>query len=193
MIRINLLPFRVARKKENIRRQVSIFFLSIALILVSLFWYTLGLDKQIAQTRAETKEIQAQIALFKEKAERVTEIKRKLKILDDKLKIVVSLKEKRHEQLLLLEEVSDKLVPERMWIESLKADSTQVIIRGIAFDNPTIADFMRNLETSVLFSGIDLKLSKVQKFKDDITLKSFELLCSKKTGEPVTNTVEKGK
>lgn len=184
MIRINLLPFRVARKKENIRRQVSIFFLSIALISVFLFWYTLGIDRKIAKTREETRQVKEQIALYKERADRVTEIKRKLKILDDKLKIVASLKEKRNEQLVLLEEVSDKLVLERMWLESLKADATQVIIKGIAFDNPTIADFMRNLETSILFTGIDLKLSKVQKFTDDISLKSFELVCSKKSIEP---------
>lgn len=184
MIRINLLPFRAARKKENIRRQVSIFFLSIVLIFSALFWYTLSIDRKIAQIQEETRQVKQQIALYKEKADRVTEIKRKLKILDDKLKIVASLKEKRNEQLVLLEEVSDKLVLERMWIESLKADTTQVIIKGIAFDNPTIADFMRNLETSTLFSGIDLKMSKVQKFTDDISLKSFELLCSKKSIEP---------
>jgi type IV pilus assembly protein PilN len=184
MIRINLLPFRVARKKENIRKQVSIFFLLIVFILVLLVWYTMGIDKKIAQTKVETIKVKAQITLYKEKADRVTEIKKKLKILKDKLIIVESLKGKRREQLVLLEELSDKIVPERMWIESLKANSTHVTIKGVAFDNPTIADFMRNLETSSLFSGIDLKRSKIQKFKDEIMLKSFELLCRKKSLEP---------
>lgn len=184
MIRINLLPFRVARKKENIRRQVSIFFLSLVMISLLLTWYTLGIDKKIAETRAQTIQVQEQIALYKEKADRVTEIKKKLQILEDKLKIVSSLEEMRKAQLVLMDEVSDKIVPEKMWIESLKADSTQVTLMGVAFDNPTIADFMRNLETSPLFSNIDLKRSKVQKFKDNILLKSFELVCTKKTMVP---------
>jgi type IV pilus assembly protein PilN len=128
MIRINLLPFRVARKKENIRKQVSIFFLLIVFILVLLVWYTMGIDKKIAQTKVETIKVKAQITLYKEKADRVTEIKKKLKILKDKLIIVESLKGKRREQLVLLEELSDKIVPERMWIESLKANSTHVTI-----------------------------------------------------------------
>ena len=34
MIRINLLPFRAARKKENVRRQISLFLLSLAFLLV---------------------------------------------------------------------------------------------------------------------------------------------------------------
>lgn len=180
MIRINLLPFRVARKKENIRRQVSIFFLSIVMISLLLVWYTLGIDKEIIETRALTKQVKTQIALYKEKADRVTQIKKNLKILEDKLRIVSSLEEKRMEQLVLLEELAEKVVPERMWLERMKSDSAHVTIKGVAFDNPTIADFMRNLETSSLFSNIDLKRSKVQKFKEGISLKSFELLCTKK-------------
>ena len=43
MIRINLLPFRAARKKENIRRQVSIFLLSLAFLLIILFYYNWSL------------------------------------------------------------------------------------------------------------------------------------------------------
>jgi len=180
MIRINLLPFRVARKKENIRRQVSIFLLSIVMVSLLLAWYTMGVNKEIIETQARTAQVKTQIALYKEKADRVTAIKKNLQILEDKLKIVSSLEEKRMEQLVLLEELSEKVVPERMWLESVKADSTQVTIKGVAFDNPTIADFMRNLEISSLFSNIDLKRSKVQKFKEGVMLKSFELLCTKK-------------
>jgi len=180
MIRINLLPFRLARKKENIRRQVSVFFLSIMMIALLLTWFTLGLDGKIDKTRAKTVQVKAQITLYKEKADRVTQIKRDLKILEDKLKIVSSLEKQRNEQLLLVEELSAKIVSERMWIESLNANSTNVTMKGVAFDNPTIADFMRNLESSSLFSSIDLKRSKVQKFKDGIMLKSFEVLCTKK-------------
>lgn len=180
MIKINLLPFRLARKKENIRRQVSIFFLSIVMIGLVMTWYALGMDKKIVETRTLTKQVNTQIALYKEKADRVTQIKKNLKILEDKLKIVSSLEKQRNAQLLLLEELSDKVVPERMWINSVKADSKHVTLKGVAFDNPTIADFMRNLEISSLFSSIDLKRSKVQKFDDGVILKSFELLCTKK-------------
>ena len=34
MIRINLLPFRAARRRENVRRQTSIFFLSVVLVTI---------------------------------------------------------------------------------------------------------------------------------------------------------------
>lgn len=191
MIRINLLPFRLARKKENVRRQVSIFFLSILLIAAALFWYTDGVNREIKQTRERIASVKTQVALYKEKADRVTQIKKKLKILNEKLEIVASLQTKRNEQQILLEEMADRIVPERMWLESLNADANQVVIKGVAFDNPTIADFMRNLEASPLFSSIDLKRSKKRTFTGGIHLKTFELTCAKKKKAPAKK--KKGK
>ena len=71
----------------------------------------------------------------------------------------------------------DLVVPERMWLESFKTDSSGLIINGIAFDNPTIAEFMEQLEQSKLFSKVDLKTAKMKIFKDDVMLKSFEIMC----------------
>ena len=47
MIRINLLPYREARKKENIRRHVSIFFLVIVFTFLSMFYLNNVLNKKI--------------------------------------------------------------------------------------------------------------------------------------------------
>ncbi|MEE4365452.1 MAG: PilN domain-containing protein [Desulfotignum sp.] len=191
MIRINLLPFRLARKRENIRQQVSIFFLSILLLVVGLTWYTLGIKNAIVEKRLETDRVNAQIAIYKERADRVTEIQKRLKILEDKLQIVASLKQKRDEQLVLLEDLQARLVPEQMWIETLDADQTSVTMTGIAFDNPTIANFMKRLEGSSLFQEIDLKQARIKKFDQGASLKAFELKCLKQTAAP--DTTAKGK
>ncbi len=191
MIRINLLPFRLARKRENIRRQVSVFFLTILLLLVGLTWYTLGIKKTIDEKRHEIDRVNAQIAIYKERADKVTEIQKRLKILEDKLEIVASLKLKRDEQLMLLEDLQVRLVPEQMWIESLDADETTVTLTGIAFDNPTIANFMKRLEASTLFQEIDLKQTRIKKFDEGTSLKAFELKCLKRSAAPETSA--KGK
>lgn len=190
MIRINLLPFRLARKKENIRRQVSIFFLSILLLVSALTWYTLGIKNAIEEKQRETDRVNAQIAIYKEKADRVSEIQKRLKILEDKLQIVESLKQKRDEQLVLLEDLQVRLVPEQMWIETLDADERTVTVTGIAFDNPTIANFMKRLEASDLFQEIDLKQTRIKKFDEGTSLKAFELKCQKRSG--TTETTVKG-
>ncbi len=183
MIRINLLPFRVARKKENIRRQISIFFLLIILTIVALFWYTSVMNKQLLIITEKTKQVNFQISQYKEKADRVARIKKDLKVLEEKLEIVSSLKKQRREQLILFDGMTDLIVPERMWLESFQTNENSVMIKGIAFDNPTIAEFMEKLEKSSFFNKIDLKTAKIKNFKDGVILKSFELLCSKKKSE----------
>jgi type IV pilus assembly protein PilN len=179
MIKINLLPFRLARKKENIRRQISIFLLMILLSAVGLVWYTSVMNNQIQSTKAAIKKVETQTKQYKEKANRVAKIKKNLKTLEDKLAIVASLKSKRKQQLTLFNDMTGLIIPERMWIESLKTNSTSVTIKGVAFDNPTIADFMEELEKSPLFSKVDLKTAKMKKFKDSVMLKSFDVLCIK--------------
>lgn len=177
MIKINLLPFRIARRKENIRRQISIFFLLILLSSVFMFWYVQILDKQIKFVKEQTEQVNQQISIYKEKADRVTQIKNDLKALDEKLGIVFSLKKEKEKHFILFKSMPDLVIPERMWLESFKTDTAGLTIKGIAFDNPTIAEFMEKLEKSMLFSKVDLKTAKMKIFKDDIMLKSFELLC----------------
>ncbi|MBW2654615.1 MAG: PilN domain-containing protein [Deltaproteobacteria bacterium] len=194
MIRINLLPFRVARKKENIRRQISVFLLLIVLSAVALSWYTQFINKQIFTIKEKTEQVNSQISKYKAKADQVAKIKRSLKILEDKLAIVSSLKKQREKQLVLFDGMTDMIVPERMWLESFKTDNSRVTIKGIAFDNPTIADFMEKLEKSPLFDKVDLKTAKMKKFKDGVMLKSFELLCRKeKPKEEKKEDVKQGK
>lgn len=192
MIRINLLPFRVARKRENIRQQVSIFLLSVILVIVGLTWYTLVIDERITQKENEIQRLDAGISVYKEKADQVTDIKKRFKILEGKLKAIESLQFKRDEQLLLIEDLQSRMVPEKMWIESIHADESSVNLTGIAFDNPTIADFMKQLESSNLFLGIDLKQTVSKRFDGNLNLKAFELRCQKQPLAPDTQD-KKGK
>ncbi len=179
MIKINLLPFRVARKKENIRKQISIFLLLVLFTAVALVWYTQLINKQIVSIKEKTKQIDHQIVKYKEKVDRVVQIQKDLKILKEKLVIISSLKEQKKKQLMLFDGMTDLIIPTRMWLESFKTDKNSVTIKGIAFDNPTIADFMEKLEKSSLFSTVDLKTARMKKFKNNLMLKSFELLCQK--------------
>lgn len=193
MIRVNLLPFRLERKKENIRRQVSVFCLFILFSALVLVWYTLSMDKTLHQTRQKTQILENEIVKYKAKADQVTLIKKRLEILENKIQIVASLKGQRKEQLDLLEMLPEQIVPDRMWLDSLKSDATSVVIKGVSFDNPTIADFMKNLETLNRFSQIDLKRSKIEKMGNDVMLKSFELVCVKKAVQPEKSDTEKKK
>ena len=135
MIRINLLPFRAARRKENIRRQVSVFVLMIVLFVLGLAYYTIHLDKKMDLIRSDISGVKSQISLYKEKADKVTRIKESLAVLERKLAIVRSLELKRREPVELLDGMTSLVVPKRMWLTSLKTGESTVTLNGIAFDN----------------------------------------------------------
>jgi type IV pilus assembly protein PilN len=179
MIRINLLPFRLARKKENIRQQISIFLLLVVFSLVALYAATQMVNKKIEAIAQETKQVDLRIKTFKEKATRVKKIKSDLKRLEEKLVVVEDLQIQKDRQYVLFDTMTQLVIPGRMWLENLKITDTSVEIKGIAFDNPTIAEYMQKLEASPLFTAVDLKTAQMKKIKDDIQLKSFELLCRK--------------
>lgn len=192
MIRINLLPFRLARKKENIRQQVSVFSLSLICIFLALSWVIFALNDEISRTQNEAAQVKAESLKYKKKADKVSQIKKNLAILEEKLAIVENLKKRKNEQQILLEELAQRLIKTKMWLFSVGADAQTVSLKGIAFDNPTIAAFMRNLESSQLFGTVDLKLSKIKEFSDNIRLKEFEISCTKRLSEPAPGETDKG-
>jgi len=179
MIRINLLPFRAARRKENIRRQVSVFVLLLIFFMLALFYYNLLMNNTIARKRSEIKSVKKQIVLYKKKVNKVSSIKKKLKNMQQKFEIIKSLQVRRRESVELLDKMTGIIVPKRMWLTSLKTDNKNVKITGIAFDNKTVADFMTRLENSSLFSNVDLKNIRMKKIDKTIQMKAFEVLCRK--------------
>jgi type IV pilus assembly protein PilN len=160
------------------------------LVIVGLTWYTLGIDRRITQKENEIQRLDAEISVYKKKADQVKDIKKRFKILEDKLKIIESLQFKRDEQLLLIEDLQSRMIPGKMWLESIHADESSVTLTGIAFDNPTIADFMKQLESSDLFQEIDLKQTVSKRFDGNLNLKAFELRCRK---QPLVPEIQNNK
>ncbi len=183
MIRINLLPFRAARKKENIRRQISIFVLMLFLVAIILgYGYYLlnsrvkGLQKQVADTKIE-------VAKYKKITAEIEAIKKKLAILRQKRAVIEKLQTNRFEPVNLLDTMSLKIVEKRMWFTKFQAKGNNINIDGLAVDNTTIADFMVNLEGSGIFKQVKLKtiMSQGQKKGSGKSYKAFSLSCVKGT------------
>jgi len=180
MIRINLLPFRAARKKENIRKQVSIFFLSFFLVVIVLAYYHISLGNKIASLKTKIETIKKEVAKFEKINKEIALLKKKLAILEKKTNVIQSLEKNRFEPVRLLDTMSLKVIAKRMWFTNFKSSAKTVEIDGIALDNRTVADFMTRLQGSGLFSAVKLRTIKKTKIKDS-NLKSFKITCKRKS------------
>jgi type IV pilus assembly protein PilN len=194
MIRINLLPFRAARKKENIRRQASIFMLSLAFILIIFFYYNFSLSNKIDGLNANIKHTKAELAKYTKINNEIAQIKKKLDNLKKKMAVMKTLEANRFEPTQLLDIMTQVVVPKRMWFTHLESKGGKVKINGIALDNKTVADFMVRLEDCGLFKEVDLNTLK-SKRAQAADLKSFTISCIKKplTDRESNNKLENAK
>lgn len=178
MIRINLLPFRAARKKENIRRQVSIFLLSLILVLSILFVVNYGLSFMVGNLKSDIAKANAELQKYNEINQEIARIKKTLENLQKKMDVINRLELNRHAPVRLLDTLNQVLVPKRMWFTRLEEKDTNVKIDGIALDNKTVADFMVRLQGCGLFKSVNLKTLKQQEYEGN-NLMSFQISCTK--------------
>lgn len=179
MIKVNLLPFRAERKKENIRQQVSMFVLSIIFVLFSMYYYNVSLNNKISAYNVKIENINNEIAKYNEIVEEVKDIENRLDILNKKTNVIKNLELNRKEPVRLLDMMTSMVIPKRMWFTRLEAKEEVVTIKGFSLDNKTVADFMTRLEDSKLFDSINLTTLKQQKYNKLTNLKEFVISCNK--------------
>ena len=179
MIRINLLPYRTARKKENVRRQVSIFFLMLMLVSIVCVYAHTYLNGKLSGLTIEIEDTKKQIAQYEQKVKEINKIKKELDVLAKKMEIISQLDSSRKVPVKLLDAMTQLIVQKRMWLESLSAIDDEVSIAGIALDNKTVADFMIRLENSTLFPCVNLRTLK-QTTINNMKLKHFDISCKMK-------------
>ena len=68
MIRINLLPFRAARKSENIRRQVSLFLLSLIFVILVMGYFQISLTSKINEINDKISFTKQELTKYQKKA-----------------------------------------------------------------------------------------------------------------------------
>jgi type IV pilus assembly protein PilN len=208
MIRINLLPFRAARKKENIRRQVSIFILILFFLSTVLVWYNISLNNKTNKLKNHITDTEKELETYNKINKEIAEIRKNLQVLQTKTDIMEELEFKRREPVEILSSMTEIIVGNRMWFTSFtvtekvqaQAQPTKgkqtnpaaskdipvqkpkravdIIIKGVALDSKTVADFMTRLESSQLFANVNLKTLKQANIKG-MNLMEFEINLNK--------------
>jgi type IV pilus assembly protein PilN len=194
MIRINLLPFRAARKKENVRRQISIFLLSFILIIIAVFYYNSWLNNRLKKLEARNQETTQQIAKYDKINKEIAQIKKSLNNLKKKIQVIETLDSGRKNAVNLLESMTEMIIEERMWFTALNVTGNSVNISGIALDERTIADFMKRLENKGGYANVTLNALQRKEIKGkSLKLKGFSLSMNLPASKSVTKKNKAGK
>lgn len=175
MIRINLLPVKAAQKKEMLQGQMIVVALAMIVTLglcTAAYLYVAG-EVEKRQVRIDQKK--AEISQLQKKIGEVNQFKKRQKDLRAKLDVLDELKASRVGPLYILDALYEAL-PEKLWLTKFQEGSGRASMSGIGVDEGTVAQFMRNLEASDFFEGVELKVTK-QIVQDQIKFQQFDLTC----------------
>jgi type IV pilus assembly protein PilN len=165
MIRINLLPFRAARKKENIKRQTTIYGLSVVLLLMVMVYYFLRLNNEVSILETKQKKLRADFQSYQKTIKRIDELDKKIGEIKSKLAVIRKLEKKKTGPVRLLDEIASAVPKDKLWLKSLNEKKGSLTLQGTAMDNETVALFMTNLEKAKHVNTVDLKSTKLRTVK----------------------------
>ena len=155
-------------------------------MLADLNYYKIHLGGQIKDLKTDVDATKTEVAKFQKITKQIEEIKQKLAILEKKTEVIRTLETNRFEPVEMLDNMSGKIIANRMWFTSFDDRPQNVQIDGIALDNKTVADFMTRLEGTGLFGSVRLQTIQKHVVKGS-GLKKFSITCSK----PVPNESKK--
>jgi type IV pilus assembly protein PilN len=178
MIRINLLPFRAARKKENIRRQVSIYFLSVIFLFALMGYFFFYLSSALNGLKAKQNDLNAELKNYEQVLKTIADLEKKIKEIKAKLAVIKELEKNKTGPVHLLEEISKAVPKEKLWLTSLKESKGNLELRGTAMDNETVALFMTNLENSNYIQAVELQSTRMRNLPEyKLNVSDFILEC----------------
>jgi type IV pilus assembly protein PilN len=176
MIRINLFPFRAARIKENIRRQVTIYILSVVFIILVMGYYFMNLNSQVKSLQKERDDKKKELATYQEATAKIKALKSTIADVDIKLKTIRELEKGKTGPVMLLDDIAMSIPKNKLWLTAFKEDKGTIVLEGMAMDNETVADFMDRLENTESLSSVELVNIKQKEIKgSDLNLKDFSL------------------
>ena len=175
MIHINLLPVRAAQKKERMISQLVVLGVVLTVVIAGCFLLQSLLGGKIDDQRAQISLAQDELNALNRKIGEVNKVKNMQKELQGKLDILAELKAKKTGPVRILDELS-RAIPDNVWISSFREAGGQVSIAGQGTTEEVVAEFLRSLEDSDYFKGVELAVIEQQGGAQG-QLQSFSLTC----------------
>ncbi|MBL4759775.1 MAG: PilN domain-containing protein [Mariprofundaceae bacterium] len=177
MIRINLLPYRPERRKNQILQHLGWLFGSIALAAALLMGANMYGNGQLEDLQVEFGQLQAQNNILKKKIGKIRNLDRLRVDVERKLALVDKLQQGRFESLNTFAELS-KVIPENVWLTSITDNAGKLKVTGLGESNKAVANFMRSLDQSPLFGDISLQVI-VRKVAGGVPVRNFTMTFSR--------------
>ena len=175
MIHINLLPARAERRKELIRKQLSIAALTVLFTIATMGFLFYRVQSQYNSTQHSLQRTDKKIKQLEPIIKKIEAYKKQKEDINRKIAVIIDLDRYRLAPVVILSDLNRQR-PEKLWFTNLKESGQHLAISGVAVDNETIVSFLNNLKQSAPLKNADLTLLRSQTIQD-LKLKEFTINC----------------
>lgn len=156
MAHINLLPWRIERRKQRERE----FFMqlgaaAVAAVLAVLVWYA-WMDGRISSQNDRNVYLQGEIKQLDERIAKIKDLEKVRESLLARKQIIEQLQANRSQMVHLFDELV-KTIPASARLNGLKQSGESMTLDGVAQSNASVAEYMRNIESSPWMGHADLR------------------------------------
>jgi type IV pilus assembly protein PilN len=144
MIRINLLPHREARRKQNKNAFFRLLILAAVFGAAIVLAVGLFISTKISEQNQRNTFIKAENVKLDEQIKEIASIKQEIEALKARQQAVEDLQSDRNQPVYLLDELV-KQVPEGIYLRGFKQEGQKVSMTGVAQSNERVSELLRNL------------------------------------------------
>ena len=169
MTRLNLLPWREMRRREQDRQLLTIGIGTWLLMSVIVFYAHLHVSDLIDSQNRRNDFLTQEIKKVEEQIKEIAELKKKRQDLLARMNVIQQLQADRTRVVRVFDELVQRL-PEGVYFSSLQERTGEIALTGVAQSNARVSALMRNLDTSQWFTAPELQVINVkQKGSDRIS------------------------
>jgi len=180
--RLNLLPWREIRRKEQDRQLLSIAAGAWILMGLMVFYAHLHVSGLVDEQAKRNEFLTKEIAKVEEEIKEIKEVKAQRDALLARMRVIQQLQSDRSHMVHVFDDLVRKL-PEGMYLTNIKQQGKNFTIQGTAQSNARVSAFMRNLDGSEWFAKPELDVINV-KAKGTERVSEFTLRVQQKQLEP---------
>jgi type IV pilus assembly protein PilN len=157
MVRINLLPWREARRKQQQRHFAALALGVMASTALAMILVHMELSRRIDYQQQRNQFLTSELAILDQKIKEIQALEKNKKNLIARMDVIQQLQVSRPEVVHLFDELG-KTIPEGVQISDLMQSDRLIAINGVAQSNARVSVFMRNLDQSIWFQEPSLQI-----------------------------------
>lgn len=159
--RLNLLPWREMRRREQDRQLLTIGIGAWVLMGLTVFYAHLHVNGLIEDQNRRNEYLQSEIAKVEKEIKEIAEIKKQRQDLIARMNIIYQLQGDRTRVVRVFDELVRRL-PEGVYFTSMEQGGQNISLRGVAQSNARVSALMRNLSSSDWFVNPELEVINVK-------------------------------